>query len=165
MRPVKLAHGQKVENGKRHARLQHLVIAVDRTDARIEQRLLAAVRMLMTDMSRRGVDEAELLQVTSAIDLDPDRAIEGLRQLALTRRFDAKQARSVVAQIGEVSQFDQVEAAVILYPALMNAESFHVLLGAFEDDDDRANVCTRLRLDLEAVMRGAIGVKQHKARD
>jgi len=132
--------------------------------ARVENRLLAAVRMLMTDMSRRGVDDAELVQVTSAIELDPDRAIAGLRQLALTRRFDAKQARSVVAQIGEVSPFDQVEAAVILYPALMNAESFHVVLGAFEEDDDRANVCLRLGLDVEAVMRGAIGVPRHKAR-
>ncbi|KAA0160528.1 hypothetical protein FNF31_04237 [Cafeteria roenbergensis] len=132
--------------------------------ALVEQRLLAAVRMLMSDMSRRGVDDAELLQVTSAIDHDPDRAIAGLRQLAITRRFDAKQAFGIVSQIGRVSPFDQVEAAVLLYPALMNTESFHVVLAAFEDDDDKDNVCHRLGLDLAQVMRGAVGAGKHKAR-
>jgi hypothetical protein len=129
----------------------------------IETRLLAAVRTLMVDMTRRGVDEAELVQVTSAIDSDPESAVVGLKQLAMTRKFDAKQAFSIVQQIGEVNPFDQVEAAVVLYPALMNHESFHVVLGAFEEDDDKDNVCHRLGLDLEAVMKGALGADKHKS--
>lgn len=130
----------------------------------IETRLLAAVRTLMVDMTRRGVDEAELVQVRSAIDSDPESAVLGLRQLAMTRKFDAKQAFSIVQQIGEVSPFDQVEAAVVLYPALMNQESFHVVLGAFEDEGDKDNVCHRLGLDLAAVMKGALGVGSQKAK-
>jgi hypothetical protein len=120
----------------------------------IGDRVLSAVTRLMQDMERRGVTPDELITITRVIEVDPDRALSNLSNLAVTRRFDASQAFEIVHQLGRVNPFDQVEACVQLYPALMNTESFHVVLSAFDDDEDRKNVCHRLRLDFDKVMCG-----------
>lgn len=130
----------------------------------IEARLLQAVRTLMEDMDQRGVSDAEVADVKATITDDAERALTTLRQLSETRRFDAHQALAVVTCLGEVSPFDKVEAAVLVYGALMNRESFHIVLAAFDDQDDQDNVCHRLGLDRVAVMRGAVSVAEHRVR-
>lgn len=50
--------------------------------------------------------------MSEAMAADGDRAIEMIRQLAVSRRFDAKQAVEIVQAIGELSPFDKVRGRV-----------------------------------------------------
>jgi hypothetical protein len=106
---------------------------------------------------------------------DEERSLSSIKQIAMTRQFDLKQATEVVRIVADTSPFDkvcfhprhpchvaidvdalvhalalyvtlQLEAAVILYGSLLNKASFPTLLQEFDDPADRDNVCHRLGL-------------------
>lgn len=78
-----------------------------------------------------------------------DHALPVVRQMALGRAFDARQAQQLLAALGE---FDRVEACCALFPgALLNPSALPQLLAdAFADPQDRANVCDRLGIAIGA---------------
>lgn len=110
----------------------------------MEEDIMGTVLHLMDDMKAVGVSEAEFASLLQALADDPDRLLEDVRSVSLTKAFDAKQASTLVARVGELSPFDQLEAAVLLYDALINKHSFNLVLDVLEEDADRDNVCHRL---------------------
>lgn len=58
----------------------------------------------------------------------------------MSRSFDIKQALQVVRLIGEISPFDKLEAASMMYTRLINKSSFDLILNQFEDPADRENL-------------------------
>jgi hypothetical protein len=52
--------------------------------------------------------------------------------------------------IGEISPFDQMEAAVIVYGSMLNRESFPLVLACFAEPLDRENICKRLGIVVDA---------------
>lgn len=118
----------------------------------MEETIMSQVVSLMADMDARGVTSEELHALQANMEEDPDHALSMLRQLSLTRRFPVRDAMDLVRRVGDLSPFDKVEAAVVLYPALIDKNSFKLILEEFGEEDDRDNVCHRLRLDLREVM-------------
>lgn len=113
---------------------------------------MRAVLALMRDMQQVGLTEAEMAAVRAALEEDGDEALDRLRTLAVSRRFDARQGAEILQDIGRLSPFDKVEAAVLLHGALLDGSSFKLLLEQFEDEDERDNVCTRLKIKLADVV-------------
>jgi len=141
-------------------------IVLTPSGADIEAQVMGAVRRLMSDMAARGVadDEFATLLVTLRSlgdDGAAELALATVRQMALTRAFDVRQAVQLVDAIGEVSPFDKVEAAVTLYSSVMNKESYPLVLARFDDDGDRDNICHRLGIAVDAA--GRIIAKNLKA--
>jgi hypothetical protein len=54
--------------------------------------------------------------------------------MALQRRFDAKQAVSLLKTLEGISPFDKLEAAVALHPAMMAPSSFLMVRGRERGD-------------------------------
>lgn len=145
------------------------IIVSTRRGGELEAAIMKTVKELMhlmeaTGLSRRvyanicsrpahhlcaGIGSAEFAQLCDLLQEDGDRALEAVRQTALSRRFDIKQAVKVVTMIGDLSPFDKVEAATILYGALINPTSFPLVLDTFEDPADRENLCHRLDITLD----------------
>lgn len=124
--------------------LQTLVLKT-KQGPEIETALMSVVTTLMAAMQHQGISAADFEQLKVML-ADEDKCLDALRQIALTRRFDLKQATEVVRLVGIASPFDKVEAAVLLYDALLNKASFHNVLNEFPDVPDRENVCHRLGL-------------------
>ena len=129
--------------------------SVATTDGRaIEAALMGAVLGLMGDMSARGVgaeDFAALLTTLISLTADGfgDHALAAVKQMALGRAFDARQAAQL---LGALSEFDRIEACVALFPgALLNPTALPTLLqDAFDDPQDIENVCHRLGITVGA---------------
>ena len=96
-----------------------------------------------------GIVASEFAQLCESLQEDGEQALAAVRQAALSRRFDVKQAVTVVRMIGDLSPFDKVEAAIIMYRALMNPSSFPLVLDTFPDPADRENLCHRLDIRLD----------------
>lgn len=117
----------------------------------MEDALMFTIQTLMGDMASRGVPDeqfATLINTLSGLAEEGfgDHCLTVVRQMALGRAFDARQATLMIRTIGQVSPFEKLEAAVMLYPTLLSPESFLVVLDAFEDGGDRDNVLHRLGL-------------------
>lgn len=130
------------------------MIARTPNGAGIEAEVMLAVRRLMKDMSSRGVTDEELNTLLATLNSlteegNADQVLSMIRQLAVTRAFDIRQAVQLVQAVGAISPFDQVEAAVILYSSVMNKESFPLVLGCFDDAADRDNICHRLGIAID----------------
>ena len=125
--------------------------------AAIERTLMASVRALMGRMESKGVsgkDFAALLRVLRALAADglTDHALATVQQMALARKFDARQATELVNELGALSPFEKIEGACALYPgALLHPASLPtLLLDCFADAMDRENVCHRLGITVSA---------------
>lgn len=123
----------------------------------IEAAVMTAVRSLMAQMDSRGVPDGEFATLLATLnsladdggELGDAAALDAVRQMALTRAFDARQAAQLVSAIGRISPFEQVEAAVLLYHSLLHKESFGLVLSCFPDPADRDNVAHRLGLSVD----------------
>ena len=121
--------------------------------ARVEDAVMSAVRVLMGEMSTRGIDDPEFGILLSTIRMlgargEGESAIVILRQMALTRGFNVRQAASILRI---VDAFEQIEAAVILCGALLTPSSIPLLLEeAFENAVDRDNVASRWVINISA---------------
>ena len=125
--------------------------------AAIERTLMSSVRALMGRMESKGVsgkDFAALLRVLRALAADglTDHALATVQQMALARKFDARQATELVNELGALSPFEKMEGACALYPgALLHPASLPtLLLDCFADATDRENVCHRLGITVGA---------------
>jgi hypothetical protein len=123
----------------------------------IERALMASVRALMGRMESRGVsvkDFAALLRCLRALAADglTDHALATVKQMAMARKFDARQATELVNALGALSPFEKIEGACALYPgALLHPASLPtLLLDCFDDATDRENVCHRLGISVAA---------------
>lgn len=116
----------------------------------IEKVVMRTVRTLMEKMHLDGLSDDELKMLVSQIHDFPDAALASLKQVTLTRTLDVRQAVAVVQEMAKVSPFDNVEAAVVVYGAMMNPESFHLVLDTFPEPVDRANICHRLKIEVDA---------------
>ncbi len=117
----------------------------------VEAAMMRAVQELMKDMQARGVPDAEFVQLINTLQLladdgESDSCLAAVRQFALGRAFNARQAAAMVQTMGALSPFDKLECAVALFPTLMSRESFQIVLGEFEDGGDRDNILHRLQL-------------------
>jgi hypothetical protein len=119
----------------------------------IERCVMGAVRALMGRMEVKGVDAKEfpgMLQCLTGLADDglTDSALAAVKQMALGRAFDARQATALLNALGAMSPFDKVEAACALYPdSLLHPSTFAVILrDSFDDAGDRDNICHRLGL-------------------
>ena len=73
------------------------LISMDSTHPRdIEACIMQAVLALMREMQQKGLTEGEMAAVRSALEEDGDEALDRLRTLAVTRRFDARQAAEIL---------------------------------------------------------------------
>jgi hypothetical protein len=106
----------------------------------IERALMGSVRALMGRMESKGVsgkDFAALLRCLHALAADglTDHALATVKQMALARKFDARQATELVNVLGTLSPFEKIEGACALYPgALLHPASLPtLLLDCFED--------------------------------
>lgn len=123
----------------------------------IERTLMSSVRALMGRMESKGVsgkDFAALLRALRALAADglTDHALATVQQMALARKFDARQATELVNELGALSPFEKIEGACALYPgALLHPASLPtLLLDCFADAMDRENVCHRLGITVGA---------------
>lgn len=122
----------------------------------IEAHVMSAVRSLMSSMESKGVPEDEfamLLATLNSLAEDSgaeERAIPTIKQMCLSRLFDVKQAVQLVQAVGNISPFDKVEAAVVLFDrCLSGLESYHLVLACFEEVADRENICHRLSIKMQ----------------
>jgi hypothetical protein len=127
----------------------------------IESHVMGSVRTLMDRMEARGVGPAEfatMLGVLTGLADDglTDHALGMVKQMALGRAFDARQATALLQALGSISPFDKVEAACALYPqSLLHPSTFAVILAdSFEDQGERDNIAHRL--GLRVTLDGAI---------
>jgi hypothetical protein len=123
----------------------------------VERSLMGSVRALMGRMESRGVsakDFSALLAVLRSLAADglTDHALSTVKQMALARKFDARQATELVNALGSLSPFEKMEGCCALYPgALLHPASLPtLLLDCFEDPTDRENVCHRLGIVVSA---------------
>lgn len=72
--------------------------------------------------------------------------LSAVKQMAVMRKFTAKQGVDLLKTLETISPFDKLECAIVLYPALMMQDSFLMLLECFEDDIDKQNLLHRLGL-------------------
>lgn len=96
-----------------------------------------------------GMPAASFEQLLKVLTEDGDKALEAVRQVATSHEFDIKQACRIVETIGELSPFDKIEAAVLMYATLMNKDSYTLVLNQFEDKADRDNICHRLGVSVD----------------
>ena len=122
----------------------------------MEADIMNMVLHLMENMQTVGVSAEEFDGLLDQLKADPDSLLSDIRSVSLTKAFDAKQASRLVAAIGSISPFDQVEAAVMLYDSLINKDSFNLVLAVFPEPADRDNVCHRL-----GVIRNSDGSFKH----
>jgi len=130
----------------------------------IERHVMSSVKTLMGRMDSTGVKPAsfqEMLKTLTSLGSDglTDHALEVVKQMAMGRKFDARQATQLINALGEISPFDKVEASCALYPdSLLHPSTFpSLLIDCFEDRLDRENICHRLGIILQ--MDGTIEVK------
>lgn len=137
----------------------------------IEAEVMAAVTLLMGRMSGKGVPEDEFQVLMASLASMGEAAGEGLeeggaagsdgfssnsriislvKQVSLTRSFDCSQASQLISKLTEVSPFDVVEAAVLLYDSILNPEAFPLVLMGLPHPGDRDNVCHRLGIRINA---------------
>jgi hypothetical protein len=124
----------------------------------IEGIVMNAVKALMTGMETCGVEEREFAAVMATVEsLADESGIEGsgetaiqlIKSIAAVHRFDIRQAVSLLSAVCRLSPFDGLEAAIVLYGALINRDSFPMLLQTFEDETDRENICHRLGIKVD----------------
>ena len=132
------------------------IVSTEEGDA-IERAVMGAVRALMGRMESRGVGSAAFAALLSCLrslaeDGLTDHALSVVKQMAVGRKFDARQATELVNTLGALSPFEKMEAACALYPgALLHPASLPtLLLDCFEDATDRENVCHRLGIVVSA---------------
>lgn len=111
---------------------------------------------LMDNMHEVGVGQKEFNGLLQLLEDESESLLSDIRTVALTKAFDAKQASQLVSAVGNISPFDQVEVAVMLYDSLINKDSFNLVLHVFSEPADRDNVCHRL-----GVIRNADGTFKH----
>lgn len=141
------AYGPDAENGG-DGTLGTYAVSTDE-GALIEAHLMSSVTTLMGQMKARGVPDAEFVVLVNTLQELADEGLAehclaAVRQMALGRALDVKQAATLTNTLGLISPFDKVEAAVALYPCLLNPSSLPILLACFEDKGDADNVCHRL---------------------
>lgn len=132
----------------RAADLVNIVVST-KQGQKLEAAIMSAVKKLMGQMEAAGMHASEFDQLCTRMTEESDTAIATLRQVALSRSFDIKQATRVVQLVGEVSPFDRVEAAILMFDSLINTDSFPLVLDTFEDAVDRDNICHRLEISLD----------------
>jgi len=122
----------------------------------MEAEIMQMVLHLMENMQEVGVGSEEFDGLLQLLEEDSESLLSDIRTVAMTKAFDAKQASQLVAAVGGISPFDQVEVAVMLYDSLINKDSFNLVLQVFPDAGDRDNICHRL-----GVIRNADGSFKH----
>lgn len=60
---------------------------------------------------RTGVAESEFEQTKATLIEEGDRCVELVKQMALTRQFDIKQAVAIVKMMDDLSPFDKVQSS------------------------------------------------------
>lgn len=123
----------------------------------IERHVMSSVRVLMGKMDAKGLTQESFRAMLATLkslgeDGMTDHALGAVKQMAMGRKFDARQAAELINALGVISPFDKVEGCCSLYPdALLHKSSFPTLLiDCFEDPVDRENVTHRLGLVLRA---------------
>eukprot|EP01138_Halocafeteria_seosinensis_P000068 gb/GECG01000069.1/.p1 GENE.gb/GECG01000069.1/~~gb/GECG01000069.1/.p1 ORF type:complete len:234 (+),score=30.21 gb/GECG01000069.1/:1-702(+) len=111
---------------------------------KISQQLLDIVRTLMDRLKLSGIEDQEYESLKEQIREDPESALQSLKQVSLTRLFSVKQASVILDLMEEVSEFEKVDAAVILSNALVDSSSFTELLERFYYEEDKENVRHRV---------------------
>jgi len=125
------------------------VVVATTKGVQMESVIMSTVQELMRNMKAKGIPDVQFQQLLQVLKEDGDAAIAAIRQVAASHEFDIKQACRVVEAIGELSPFDKIEAAVLMYPTLMNKDSFTLVLNQFPDDADRDNICHRLGVTVD----------------
>jgi len=115
----------------------------------MESVIMATVQELMRNMKAKGVADVNFQQLLKVLTDDGDKALDAVRQVAASHEFDIKQACRIVETVGELSPFDKIEAAVLMYGTLMNKDSFTLVLNQFEDAADRDNITHRLGVSVD----------------
>jgi hypothetical protein len=126
-----------------------MVVVGTREGTALEGDVMSSVKRLMADMDARGVSEEEFVTIRSLVTEDADGALAAIRSAAVARAFDAKQASELVTLMGEYAPFEQLEAAVALYPSLLNPASFKVVLDVL-GAEDAENVRYRLGIKVDS---------------
>ncbi len=93
---------------------------------------------------RAAVADDEFAALCWTIRSEPSSCINSAETFSVGRLFTAHQAANLVRMVQELSPFDAMELAILLYSKLLNPESFQLVINAFEDPSDRDNLCHRL---------------------
>jgi hypothetical protein len=117
----------------------------------IEKEIMVVVRRLMDRMEKHGTSKeefAEFLKIleTLAEQDDGPETVQKVLQFCQVHSLTINQAKSIMKRAHVPDLFDRVEVAAALKTALINPDSFQMVLHMFDNYDDRLNLCHRLGL-------------------
>ena len=117
----------------------------------IEKEIMIVVRRLMDRMEKHGTTKeefAEFLKILETLSEQEDgpETVQKVLQFCQLHSLTINQAKSIMKRAHAPDPFDRIEVASALKAALINPDSFQMVLHMFDNYDDRLNLCHRLGL-------------------
>jgi type IV secretory pathway VirB10-like protein len=127
------------------------IVVATRRGREIETEIMVVVRRLMAKMEKHGTSKGEFAAFAEVLgqlarEEDSAETVSKVRQFCQAHALTVSQAKSVMKRAFAPDAFDRIEIASAIKPALINPDSFQMVLHLFQNVDDRLNLCHRLGL-------------------
>ena len=128
------------------------IVVNTREGLEIEKKIMIVVRGLMAKMEKHGTSKEEFAEFVKILNTlseqeDSTESVQKILQFCQVHSLTINQAKSIMKRAYAPDPFDRIELATAIKPALINPDSFQMVLHTFENYDDRLNLCHRLGLD------------------
>jgi hypothetical protein len=127
------------------------IVVNTRQGLQMEKEIMVVVRGLMAKMEKHGTSKeefAEFIKILGSLSEQEDstETVQKILQFCQVHSLTINQAKSIMKRAYAPDQFDRIELASAIKPALINPDSFQMVLHTFDNYDDRLNLCHRLGL-------------------
>ncbi len=127
------------------------IVVATRRGKEIETEIMIVVRRLMAKMEKHGTSKGEFAAFAEVLgqlaqEEDSTETVSKVQQFCQAHALTISQAKSIMKRAFAPDAFDRIEIASAIKPALINPDSFQMVLHLFQNVDDRLNLCHRLGL-------------------
>ena len=127
------------------------IVVKTRQGLTIEKQIMVVVRGLMAKMEKHGTSKEEFEEFLKILNVLADKeegqeTVQKVLQFCQVHSLTINQAKSIMKRAHALDAFDRIDLASAIKPALINPDSFQMVLHTFDNYDDRLNLCHRLQL-------------------
>jgi len=141
------------------------IVVRTRQGVAIEKQIMIVVRGLMAKMEKHGTSKeefAEFIKILATLSEQEESqdTVQKVSQFCQVHSLTINQAKSIMKRAYVPDPFDRIELASAIKPALINQDSFQMVLHTFENYNDRLNLCHRLKLSPEMASSETVALRE-----
>ena len=141
------------------------IVVRTRQGVAIEKQIMIVVRGLMAKMEKHGTSKeefAEFINILATLHEQEESqdTVQKVLQFCQVHSLTINQAKSIMKRAYVPDPFDRIELASAIKPALINQDSFQMVLHTFENYNDRLNLCHRLKLSPEMASSETVALRE-----